>query len=268
MKRIFGSREFILELISIAFPLAMQSVVSMVVNMIDSIMIGSLGDIALSGVNISSQFPFLGMTTAMGISNAGLIIASQAWGNKKPDQVKSMVAFCLRLSFIISLFFFAAAMMFPSFIISIYSNDASIIRDGAVYLRIISLTLPLMCVSTVLCTMVRSAGLNKLGLQASLTACIINMIFNWILIFGHLGFAPMGLKGAAIATVIARVCEIIVVFTVVLRDKKLGLRVKDIFLKKIKISMKIKRIVIYIILLLCNQIMKMTQKKKNVWEII
>lgn len=231
MKKLFGDRDFLRELFSIALPLAMQSVITMVVNMIDSIMIGSLGDIALSSVTISGQFPWLCMTASMGISNAGLIIASQAWGNNRPDKVKSMIAFCLRCSIVVGIVAFLLSYTFPGQIISIYSNDPGIIAAGTVYLKIMSTACLLQSVSLVLVTMLRSAGLNKLGMYSSMVACFVNMAMNYVLIFGHFGFPAMGVKGAAVATVISRICEFAVIIFVLLRDELLHFRLPDLFLK-------------------------------------
>ena len=106
MKKIFGDMEFIRRLVLIALPIGLQSVIQLLVNLIDTVMVGTLGDIALSSVNIASQFPFLYMTLIMGIANAGLIIASQAFGNGRPDKVKAMLSFCFRLGLIINVIFF------------------------------------------------------------------------------------------------------------------------------------------------------------------
>lgn len=227
---LFGDRDFLKKLISIALPLGLQSMITMMVNLIDTIMIGSLGDIALSGVNISSQFPFLAMTAAMGVANAGLIITSQAWGNKRPDKVKSMIAFCLRVALVVSLVFFVVALCWPGFVVSIYSNNAEIIVYGAKYLKILAWSLPFQCISIVIVTMVRSAGINKLGLYTSMIACFTNMIMNYLLIFGHLGFPQLGLQGAAIATVLARVVEFVIAAFVLLTNKKLPFKLMDVFL--------------------------------------
>ena len=232
MKKYFGDREFLFKLAAIALPLALQSVINMFVNLIDTIMVGKLGDIALSSVNICGQFPYLYMTVFMGISNAALVICSQAWGNKRPDKVKVMVAFCLRIAVLINIVFFALAFLFPSQITSIYTNNAGIIETGGTYLRILSICLLFQSFSQIIVTLLRSAGVNRLGMITSLFACVANVFFNWVFIFGNLGAPRLGVAGAAVGTVMARTVEFIISFLYMFMiDRKLNFRFSDLFLK-------------------------------------
>ena len=228
MKKIFGEKDFIYKLISIALPMGLQSAINMVVNLIDTVMVGTLGDFALSGVNLSSQFPYLFMTVVMGVGNAGMIIASQAWGNKRPDKVKTMLAFCLKVCFLVSILFFVLGFLFPSQILSIYTNEQMIIEMGSPYLRILSFTFIVQSISMTLVTILRSAGINRLGFYTSTMACLINMCFNWLLIFGHYGFPKLGVTGAAVATVIARIAECIVICVYTFTNKKFRFTLADL----------------------------------------
>ena len=231
MKKIFGEKDFIYKLIAIALPMGLQSAINMVVNLIDTVMVGTLGDFALSGVNLSSQFPYLYMTVIMGVGNAGMIIASQAWGNNRPDKVKTMLAFCLKICFVVNIVFFLLGFLFPSQILSIYTDEKTIIEMGTPYLRILSFTFLLQSVSMTIVTLLRSVGVNKLGFYTSTMACLLNMVFNWLLIFGHLGFPKMGVSGAAVATVIARIAEFIVVGGYLFTNENLSFGLEDLSLK-------------------------------------
>ena len=228
MKKLFGSREFIGKLTAIALPLGLQSVVNMVVNLIDTIMVGKLGDIALSSVNISSQFPYLYMTVCMGIGNAGLIIASQAWGNQRPDKVRAMTAFCMKLCIVVNILFFLLSYFLPRQIISIYTDNPQIIAEGTLYLKILSYSMLFQSIPLVLVILLRSAGINRLGFVSSTIACIANVFFNWIFIFGNLGAPAMGVQGAAAGTVIARIIEAFIVAAYTLTDTRLGFRLADL----------------------------------------
>lgn len=231
MKKIFGDKEFIWKLIGIALPLALQSVVNLMVNLIDTIMVGKLGDIALSSVNICSQFPYLYMTVFMGIANAALVICSQAWGNNRPDKVKTMMAACLKLAALINAVFFLLAFLFPSGITAIYTDNAGIIETGGVYLKILSFTLLFQSFSQIIVTLLRSVGVTRLGFVTSLFSCIANVFFNWMFIFGNLGAPAMGVSGAAVGTVIARILEFVMAAGYLLIDGRLSFRLPDLFLK-------------------------------------
>lgn len=226
--KVFQDREFLKKLVGVALPLGLQSAVNMIVNLIDTIMVGTMGDIALSAVNIGMQFPYLAMTVGMGISNAALIIAAQAWGNNKPEKVKKIMAFVIKICIVIGIVFFLLSFLFPSQILNIYTDEANIINDGAIYLRILSFSILMQAVSHGIITILRTCGVNQLGFYASFAACLANVFFNWIFIFGNLGAPAMGLAGAALGTVMARITEFLIAFIYMLHDNKLGFRIPDI----------------------------------------
>ncbi len=228
MNKIFGSGEFLKKLFVIAIPIGLQSVVNIFVNLIDTVMVGRLGDIALSSVNISGQFPYLYMTVAMGLSNAGLIIAAQAWGNERPDKVKDVIAHCLRLCMIVNIVFFLLAFILPKQIISIYTDNDSIIESASVYLRILSVCFLFQTFPQALVTLLRSVGVNRLGFTTSLFACFANVFFNWVFIFGNLGAPALGVTGAAVGTVLARVAELIVIIVFMIRQKYIAFSLRDL----------------------------------------
>ena len=219
------------KLIAIALPVGLQSAVNMIVNLIDTVMVGRLGDTALSSVNLSSQFPFLYMTVFMGLSNAAMVIASQAWGNRRPDKVKEVLSFLLRISIPVNIVFFLAAYFFPSFILSIYTNEAEIIAQGQYYLKVLSLTFLIQSFTQSIVTVLRSAGVNRLGFYTSTIACLVNMAGNWILIFGNLGAPALGLRGAACATVFARIVEFLIVGYYLFHNEKLPFAFGDLGIK-------------------------------------
>ncbi len=228
MNRLFGDREFLKKLAAIALPLGLQSAINMVVHLIDSVMIGSLGDTALSAVNIGGQFPYLYMTCFMGLGTAASVIASQAWGNKRPDKVKDMMSLILKICIPLNIVFFLLAFLLPSQIISIYTNSENIIENGAVFLKILSFSCLIQSFSQSVVYLLRPCGVNNLGFISTTFACLCNIFFNWIFIFGNLGVPAMGIAGAAIGTVLARIAEFLVVFGYMLKDEKLGFRMEDL----------------------------------------
>ncbi len=231
MFAVFQDRAFLKKLVGVALPLVLQSAVNMIVNLIDTVMVGTMGDIALSAVNIGMQFPYLAMTVGNGIANAALIIATQAWGNNKPEKVKNMLAFVIKLCILIGIVFFLLAFLFPTQILNIYTNDAGIIRDGAIYLRILSFSMLFQAMSHGIVSILRTCGVNRLGFYASLAACLANVFFNWVFIFGNLGAPAMGLSGAALGTIMARVTEFIIVTIYMFKENRLGFRIPDMRLR-------------------------------------
>jgi putative MATE family efflux protein len=131
----------------------------------------------------------------------------------------------------VNIVFFLAAFLFPSFILSIYTNEAEIISQGQYYLKVLSLTFLIQSFTQSIVTVLRSAGVNRLGFYTSTIACLVNMAGNWVLIFGNLGAPALGLRGAACATVFARIVEFLIVGYYLFHNEKLPFAFEDLGIK-------------------------------------
>ena len=219
-------------LVLLAIPVMLQSLITFAVSFADNLMVNSLGDAAVSGVYMGSQIQTLIQMCTGGISGAILIISAQYWGRGDTGHIKRIVAIGLRFSAAVGLFFTAAGLIAPRQIITLFTKDAAVIASGAVYLRIVCLSYAFFCVTQALIASMRSVEITFTGMLVSLASLVVNISLNYILIFGKLGFPAMGVKGAAIATVLSRVAETAVIAGYVfLHDSRLGFRLRDVTLK-------------------------------------
>ena len=222
------NQKFIHEVFTLALPAGLQQVIDLAVNLIDNIMIGSLGEASISAVSISGTYTWLCSVFVMAMAAGASIISAQDYGNKNLDRIKKLMSFVITLAIIFSMIFFVITALFPSQILRIYTNVDSVIAPGVAYLKYLKYSIPLFGISTAITVMLRSVRSVKLGLYNSIFSCFSNVFFNWVFIFGHLGAPAMGVAGAAVGTLIARIIQLIVsVVYLFYIEKNLCFRISD-----------------------------------------
>lgn len=231
-KYIETSREFYVRLFQIAVPVILQSIITTGVNLVDNIMLGQLTETALGASTQANQFVTLFTFATMGISMGSSVLSSRFYGAKDNLSLKKSITLALRFSVILACIFTFLSIFFPRQIISLYfqGRETEIIAAGVTYLRWSIPSFLLMAVSFVCTNSMRSAGLTHVPLIASACAFGINIGANYIFIFGHCGAPEMGVAGAALGTVIARVVEVSIILIFFFRDKTIHYRPEDFFL--------------------------------------
>jgi len=226
-------REYYSSLVSLAVPVALQGLIAFLVTFADNLMVNSLGDAAVSGVYMGSQIQTLLQMLTGGIGSTIVIISAQYWGKKDVQRMRVITATGLRTALAAGIVFMAAGLIFPREIIRIFTADETVIAEGAIYLRWVSLSYLFFCVTQTLIASMRSVEVTKIGMWVSLASLVVNIFLNYVLIFGKMGFPALGVKGAAIATTASRIAETAVVAAYVfVKDKRLGLRLADVFLRE------------------------------------
>lgn len=223
-------KSFYINLIALAIPIALQNLITFLVNMADNVMIGSLGDDAISGVYMGGQLQTVIQMFIGGIEGAVAILSAQYWGKKDIKSIKKIIAVGAALAVSFGIIFTLAATIFPRQIVLIFTRETKVVDEGAAYLGIIGFSYIFFSITQVSIASMRSVETPKIGLYVSLLALVVNVGLNYIFIFGIEGILPaMKVRGAAIATLISRVIEMMVVLLYVrFKDKKLKLRVKDL----------------------------------------
>lgn len=228
--RIFTrDRSFYKTLIALAIPISLQNLITFAVGFADNLMIGRLGDNAVSGVYVGGQVQTVVQMFIGGVEGAILILAAQYWGKKDTESIRRVVSIGVKLAAAVGALFSLVTVLFPGVIIGLFTKEAGVIAEGTVYLQTVGYTYLFFSISQVMIASMRSVETAKIGLYISIMALIVNVGLNYILIFGKLGLPAMGVKGAAIATLISRVLEMSVsVGYVFLGDKKLRLGLRDL----------------------------------------
>ena len=194
---------------ALAIPVALQSMLQSAFSMVDQIMIGQLGEIQVAGVGLAGKFASIYAVLISAIGAAAGIMISQYLGQENNRGVWQSFFANLLLSGGIAGIFTAVCILFPERIMGAYTRDAQTRQTAAEYLALISGTFVPMAGAALLSTLLRCRERPRLPLYASIAAALLNTGLNYILIFGKLGLAPMGIKGAAIATVLSQCANLL-----------------------------------------------------------
>lgn len=206
--KLFADKEFYSRFLQIAIPVTLQQFLSSSLNLTNNILVGQLGDASVAAVGLANQVFFILNVILLGIGGGVSVYISQFYGSEKYDHIKKVVSLSLMITLSAAMLFFIPSFLAPKAILSLLSNDASVIQLGSEYLRPMSFSFLLMAVSVCFSSALRSTGNVKLPLFANVVSIIVNTTLNFILIFGKLGLPAMGVAGSATATVIARSVEI------------------------------------------------------------
>ena len=221
-------KQFYRSLFIVALPAAFQGLISMGVNMLDNLMVGALGDVTLASVSLANQATTLFTFLVNGIGGGAAVLISQYWGKKDYDRIRRIFGVILRFAAIVSFIVCGLVFFFPRQTMRIFTNDLGMIAEGAKYVRIVCLSYPLFAMANTMVVMLRWMEIVRIGLLISSISLVCNFCFNYLLIFGHLGFPALGAEGAAIATVIARLFELcIAAYYLFFREQRVRFRLRN-----------------------------------------
>ncbi len=217
-------REFYRSFFRMLVVVALQNVVAYSVNMADNIMLGSYNQEALSGAATGNQVYFMVQAFALSIGNALVVLASQYWGKKQTDPIRTLTGIALKLGLIISAITLVVCGFFPDLLLRLFTTSPEIIAQGKSYLMLVMWSFALYTVTTILMAALRAVETVNISFYISIASLIVNVSINYMLIFGKFGMPEMGIRGAAIGTLIARALELIIILIYLARvDKKLNL---------------------------------------------
>lgn len=203
----------------IAAPIALQQLVISSLNMVDVFMISSLSNESIAGVGGANKLYFMFNLFLFGMSSGSAILTAQYWGAKDYKSIKQVYGITLTFGMVISLIFGVLALLVPEWVMHFFSGDAGVIREGAAYLRWVGFSYFFNAISFATVFTLRSTKEVKLPLLVSIVAIGLNTILNWVLIFGHFGLPALGVVGAAIATLLSRVLEMLILLIMCNRRK-------------------------------------------------
>lgn len=229
MQLFVRDRPFYKKLLLIAVPIAMQNLITVMVSLMDTLMIGQLGEVQLSATSIANQLWFLLMVVCFGVSGGANVLIAQYWGKGDVEIIRRIQAMTYKICFAGSLFFSCIALFLPQQFMSIFTTDADVIYYGALYLRIIGFSYPLYALANVAIMMLRSVGTVNISVAVYLVSLVVNTSLNYILIFGKFGSPALGIEGGAIATAVARFFEFgITAGYILLRERKVRFSLRDL----------------------------------------
>lgn len=207
------------DLISIALPVTLQSLLQSSFGMVDQIMIGQLGSESIAGIGLGGKFASIYTVVLGAVAAAAGIMASQYVGAKDESGMERSFYLNLLVGLLLAGGFLAVCWFFPEGIMSLYTQDDAVRAQAAVYLQIYAFSFLLMAISTIMTVFLRCVGKAAFPLAASFLSVLLNTVLNYLMIFGKGGFPAMGVQGAAIASLTAQAAAFGVTAVYFFRDQ-------------------------------------------------
>ncbi len=243
--------------------LVLQNVITLSVNLADNMMLGAYSEVSLSGVAAVNQIQFIYQYLLLAIGEGVVIMGSQYFGKKKLEPIRDLSGFAMRCSLVLAVVLFVIVTLFPQVVLSAFTTDEAIIAEGTRYLMVVRWTYFFFAVSQMLLAILRSTGYVNMALYLSILALGINAIGNYAFIYGKFGFPEMGVVGAGLSTLIARVVETaVVVIYMLTKEKHLHMRPKD-FLAKIDPVLRSDYVKVLIPMLIINALWGFNNAAQN-----
>lgn len=222
-KKYFGSMQFYKKALLIGIPVMLQSLIQSLVSLIDSFMVSGLGDIKMSGVNISGQILFIFMVLQTAVCTSGGIFLTQFSGAKDKKGMQQSFAFKIVTSFFLLIVYFLVTMVFTREILSLMvigNTQADLILDqGTEYMFLMGFVGIQSVISYIIASSYREIGKVNAPLIISVVATLINTFLNYVFIYGNLGMPRLEIKGAAYATIVAKTAEMLLFIAYLIKDK-------------------------------------------------
>ncbi|MDO5424764.1 MAG: MATE family efflux transporter [Eubacteriales bacterium] len=223
-----NEKPFYKKFFPIYIALVLQNVITLSVNLTDNLMLGAYSETALAGVAAVNQIQFVFQQLMGALGDGLVIIGSQYWGKRQPEPVKRIAAIAMRSALVIALLLFAAVTLFPNQALALFTSDQAISAEGVKYLGLIRFTYLFFAVTQLLLATLRSTEEVRIAFWLSVLTFFVNCGINYVLIFGNFGAPRLGVQGAAIGTLTARITECTVLILYIARkEKKLHLHVRD-----------------------------------------
>lgn len=215
VKTTFSDVIFLKKVVQVALPIAMQGLLNSIVNLVDNLMIGNLGETSIAAVGLANKVFFVFSLLVFGVCSGSGVLSAQFWGKGDLRNMRRTLGMALTIVVACSLFFVIPSVTNPHIVMRIFTESNATIIEGGKYLKIAALTYPLIAISNAYAATLRAANRVKAPMYVSMITILINVSLNYTLIFGHFGFEAMGVAGAAIATLTARTFEAIALVTIV-----------------------------------------------------
>ena len=209
----------------IGIPVSIENMIYSLMNFIDVFMVGKenvvlgLGTAAVAGLGFANQIFMIFIVSLFGLNSGGGILAAQYYGKKDYKNLKKCLGITITVGLLFSFLFFLMGLFIPEKIIGIFTSDPKVLKLGANYFRIIALIYPLIGLGYSFNMQLRAIGKNQYSLYSTIIGLCINLVGNYLFINGNLGFPAMGVVGAAIATVIARIVSVFYLIYIIYKNK-------------------------------------------------
>ena len=226
------SKVFYRNVFALVVPMALQNLINVAVTSADVMMLGQVGETVLSASSLAGQVQFIMTLFFFGLTSGAAILTAQYWGKGDTRTIEKVLGIALRFSLCTGLVFTLAALLFPAQLMRVFTPEEAVIAEGVKYLRLIALSYIPMAITNVYLNIMRSVERVVVSTVTYLVSLITNVCLNAVFIFGLLGCPAMGIEGAALGTICARLVELLIVIVYSKRiNRTIRFRVRDIFVR-------------------------------------
>ena len=204
-------KDFYKNVFALVVPMALQNLINVGVTAADVVMLGKVSEKVLSGASLAGQIQYIMVLFLFGLTSGATVLTAQYWGKGDKTAIEKILALGIRSAVIVTAIFTIAAFTIPTSLMRIFTNDPQVIAEGVKYLRIVACSYIIMGITNVYLYVMRSIERVIVATVIYLVSFLCNVVFNAIFIFGLFGFPALGIRGAAIATLIARIMELVLV---------------------------------------------------------
>ncbi len=214
----------------LAIPVAVQNMLFSSFTLVDTLFVSSLGDVSLAAVGMSSQWGMLMNMVLFGICSGTGVFVSQYWGVKDTKSIHKTLGIAITFASVISMLFFAFSFFTPQLVIGLFNKDSGVVSEGTNYLQTIAFVYPALAIGDAMGVVLRSTERVRLPMVNSAITTGVNIFLDYCMIFGKFGFKAMGVRGAALATVISSWLGVVVIVTVSVVQKNILItKFKNVF---------------------------------------
>ncbi|MFA7106768.1 MAG: MATE family efflux transporter [Candidatus Izemoplasmatales bacterium] len=230
IKSMIGDKKFYKALFAISFPIVLQQLLTSSLQLIDNLMVGSLGELAIGSVSVVNQLYFVIILITFGALGGAGIFTAQYFGSGEIDKLKQTFRFKLIVALMLVILSLLVFSLLGEFLIGLFTDNPVTVSGGVDYLNIVKWSMLPWAFSIAISTTFREIGITKPLLGISVIAIITNTLLNYLLIFGHFGFPAMGVEGAAYGTFFSRIVEFLLMFFLLVKKGKIfNTKIKDVF---------------------------------------
>ena len=197
--------------IALVVPMALQNLINVGVTAADVIMLGAVGEDALSGASLAGQVQYIMTLFLFGLTSGATVLTAQYWGKGDKDAIEKILGIAVKTAVFVTALFTAAALVAPGLLLRIFTSDPVVIAEGIKYLRIVAFTYVMIGITQAYLYIMRSVERVIVATVVYLLSLVCNIIMNSIFIFGLFGLPAMGVSGAALGTLCARILEVVLV---------------------------------------------------------
>ena len=216
---LIGDRQFYKELFLLTLPIILQQLVNTLFAFTDNLMVGMVNEQTLAGVTVANRYSFFYNAIVFGVSGGAGVLISQYFGAKDYRHCQRVFAFEMMGALAMTGIYVLILVLFPMPLMRVFVKDPVILQAGYDYLVIVRFSYLAACISTICLFSLRYLGRTTFPMVVSFATIFVNVILNYVLIFGKLGFPALGGRGAAIATLISRVLEMILYLCIIASKK-------------------------------------------------